>query len=346
MGKMSIDRIGEYIGAYQKGGKVAVITDETVAELYLSRIASGLMRSGFTGSAIIIPPGEDQKNGKVYLSILDRLAECGITRADGIVALGGGVITDIAGFAASTYMRGVALYNVPTTLLGMVDAAIGGKNGVDIPAGKNMAGSFYEPTIVLKDTATLGSLNDAQFREGMAEVIKYAMISDSTMFDVLEGMAAGGRTITGADEAGGIIDAIVGRCGEIKEQYVKADMYDHCTRRILNFGHTIGHALEVLSDYSLPHGNAVAKGMNFMTQLAASAGWCDGMTAYRLERLLDAYGYDLSLGVDEAEMLEKIGADKKRSANKIDFITPDAIGKCRIRRLEIEEFKRLCKERK
>lgn len=344
MSYTSIDKIGEYVGAYQRNGKIAVITDENVAGLYLKRIAVSLTKAGFTGSAIIIPPGEEYKNGKTYLSLLDRLVENDISREDGIIALGGGVITDLAGFAAATYMRGVNLYNVPTTLMGMVDASIGGKNGIDIPAGKNMAGTFYEPCLIIRDISLLESIAEEQFRDGMAEIIKYALIGDELMFDVIEGLALGGEVITGINKSGSILENIVDRCAKIKEEYVLRDKYDYCTRRMLNFGHTVGHAIESLSGYMVSHGAAVAAGMNFITGISAKKGWCDDNTAMRIEGLLNAYGFDLDIPFSSGELVGKIRSDKKRSGDNINIITPDKIGKCRIMNISIDEFERLCAE--
>ncbi|MBR0374037.1 MAG: 3-dehydroquinate synthase [Mogibacterium sp.] len=331
---MKLNDLGRAVRERQDGGKVAVITDSNVAPLYLETCLRSLREAGFAASGFVVPAGEASKSGGTYLALLNKLAAAGLTRSDGVAALGGGVVGDLAGFAAATYMRGIKLYQIPTTLLAMVDSSIGGKTGIDLAEGKNLAGAFHMPELILRDPSVLATLPEEVFREGMAEVVKYGVICDEALFAAVE-RAAAERNLAGAAE--GFIET----CAAIKERYVEADPLDRGVRNELNFGHTVGHALEQLSGYELPHGFAVAAGMDCMAQLSAQQGWCSAETYDRLHALLTGMGYDTAVHYDRQAVAEAILADKKRSDDTIRLVTLDRIGACTVREIRVAELQRL-----
>ena len=325
---MYLNDIGTGARTVQQGGRFAVITDENIAALYLERVKASLEEAGFSVSCHVIPAGEEQKNGAVYLRLLSELAAVPLTRTDGVVALGGGVIGDLAGFTAATYMRGIKVIQVPTTLLAQVDSSIGGKTAIDLPEGKNLAGAFHMPALVWRDPAVLGTLPEALFRDGMAEVIKYALI-DGDGFPDLSDPAAVRRAP----------EAVIERSAAIKEQIVLEDAKDLGIRQILNLGHTIGHAVEKLSAYRLSHGQAVAKGLARIAEIALDQGWCGEEVPARTKALLTAYGFDLEIPYGAEEIFGAITRDKKRKNDSIDIIVPEAFGRCVIRRLSLQELR-------
>ena len=332
---MRLEELGESIRGKQTGNKVAVITDSNVAPLYLDRCRQSLKAAGFGAEGFVVPAGEEHKNGETYLALIERLAGAGVTRRDGIAALGGGMIGDLAGFVAATYMRGIRFYQVPTTLLSMVDSSIGGKTGINLREGKNLAGVFYTPDFILRDPSLLATLPEEGILEGLAEVVKYGMIRDADLFETVEKAVSEGTV----DQ---VLEELIARCAAIKQEYVQEDPYDYGIRNELNFGHTIGHAIEAMSGYAVPHGFAVAKGMELETKLACQEGWCGQETYKRLHGLLTKMGYDLSLGADREAVASAVLLDKKRiDDTTIRLITPDRIGVCRVREFGIEELKEL-----
>ena len=340
---MSLREIGNIVRAHQKGNRVAIITDSNVSELYLELCVESIKEAGLVATALIFPAGEESKNSDTYLHLLNKVSEIPLTRSDGIVALGGGVVGDMAGFVAATYMRGIKVYQVPTTLLAQVDSSIGGKTGIDLPAGKNLVGAFHMPEYVLRDTEVLKTLPDNVFREGMAEVIKYGIISDSELFNELSDVVITkelAETQDGIEKLSGIIE----RCVAIKEGIVSEDEKDLGLRKILNFGHTLGHAVERLSGFGISHGDAVAKGMMRMTELALMNGWCNAETVDRIKNVLTSYGFGLEIEYDASRLLNAIMMDKKRDGDSIDIIIPEEIGKSRILNLTIQEFGRILEE--
>ena len=258
-------------GVLAESVKAAVISDDNVAPLYLERVKAALEKAGFAVVSFVFPHGESSKNGGTYLEILNFLAENQITRTDALIALGGGVVGDITGFAAATYLRGIRFVQIPTSLLAMVDSSVGGKTAIDLPAGKNLAGAFCQPELVICDLDTLDTLSDAFFTDGCAEVIKYGILKDEALFAHLEEKAQGFDR-----------EYVISRCVELKRDYVTEDEFDTGLRMMLNLGHTVGHAIEKLSAYSVPHGSAVAMGMAIIARACAARG-------YLLRRLCRGY---------------------------------------------------------
>jgi 3-dehydroquinate synthase len=325
---MKLDDAGSAVRGAQTGGRVLVVTDIGVAPLYLERLTHSLEEAGLMAFSEVIPAGEKSKTWQTCLAILNKAADSGLSRADGIAALGGGMVGDIAGFAASVYLRGINVYQIPTTLLAAVDSSIGGKTAVDLPAGKNLAGAFHMPALIIRDSELLRSLPEDVMRDGFAEVIKYGMICDEELFAELEK-----KDLRDLD-----LQSIIDRCASLKESFVAADPRDEGVRQLLNFGHTIGHALEKISGFSLPHGAAVAKGMDLMTEISVREGWCDPSCGTRLRDLLTRSGFDLTITAAPGQILEAARSDKKIRGGTISLITPDRIGKCRIRPVPLDSL--------
>ena len=295
---------------------IAVITDDTVAALYLKPVLDSLTQAGLDSCPIVIPPGEGSKSGIQYLSLLSQLAKERITRTDCILALGGGVIGDLAGFAAATYQRGVPYIQVPTTLLAMVDSSVGGKTAIDLPTGKNLVGAFYQPTCVVADVDTLNTLPETVFCEGMGEVIKYGMLASPRLLNQLS-----------HDNLTNELPDLIATCVTIKRDIVEQDEFDKGSRQLLNLGHTIGHAIEQLEGYTIPHGHAVAIGMALDTRAAVKKGLCPPECLSILERLLKRH--KLPCGTDHGvnALFEAAQLDKKRAGKEITIVIPRALGR-------------------
>ena len=309
-----------------EGKKLLLLTDSTVALLYAGPVKSELERNGFTVYPYVVPAGESSKNAENLLKIVSYLAENQFTRADAVVALGGGVIGDLGGFCAATYLRGIGFIQIPTTLLACVDSSVGGKTAVNLPAGKNLFGAFYQPDLVICDPDTLRTLTPAIYADGMAEVIKYGMIWDAALFCDLERKA--------------LKDAeLIRRCVTIKSEIVGRDERDKGLRQILNFGHTIGHAIEKSSRYSISHGSGVAMGMAILTRALATMGQLAPQVSVRLQSLLAAAELPIRCDFDADTLFEAALADKKRMSDTMHLITVTDIGKSEIRRIPVEELK-------
>ena len=344
---MKLGDLGREIANIQGGGTVAIITDSNVAPLYLAICEESIRTAGLKAVSFIIPAGEESKNASQYIELLEKLAKVPLTRTDGIVALGGGVVGDLGGFVAATYLRGIKLYQVPTTLLAMVDSSIGGKVGIDLAAGKNLAGAFYLPNLIFRDSSVLNTLPDDVFREGCAEVIKYGIILDRSLYDKLtecpinKTVEVGKAVKVNADGDSHCetdIDEVIDRCAQIKTEIVAQDPRDNGVRQLLNFGHTIGHAIEKLSNYRVSHGDAVAKGMYAITRIAVENNWCEQKVLDEVESILKNYGFDLSIPYAAADIVRVIAKDKKRKGDYIDIIIPKEIGRCVIERMSMQEF--------
>ena len=307
--------------------RAAIITDRNVEALYLAPVLRSLEVAEFEAASFSIPPGEASKSAENYLSLLNWLCEQSITRTDVIIALGGGVVGDLAGFAAATYLRGVRDIQLPTTLLAMVDSSVGGKTGIDLPGGKNLAGAFHQPALVLCDTDTLDTLPGEVFRDGAAEVIKYGMLSSPTLLEELKGDAW--RTQ---------LEEVIAGCVTIKRDIVCQDEFDTGQRMLLNFGHTIGHAVEKLSDYGVSHGAAVAIGMATDTRAALKKGLCPPECLSALEGLLALHGLPDSTGFSPRELFEAALSDKKRAGGQITIVTPRELGRCELITMPVPEL--------
>ncbi len=321
-----LDRAGDLIRQTAGGSAVCVVTDDTVDSLYGERLTASLENAGYRWEKFVIPHGEASKNADNFIKILNFLAEKQFTRTDVVAALGGGVVGDLAGFAAACYNRGMLFVQLPTTLLAAVDSSVGGKTAIDLDAGKNLAGAFYQPRLVLCDYATLDTLSDEIFRDGCAEVIKYAVIADGALFEQLK------KPIKEQ------MEQVITRCVEIKRDVVIEDEFDTGLRQILNFGHTVGHAVEANSHFTISHGQGVAIGMAIEAKAAAKQGYCSESCAGAIIDLIRAYQLPTESPYDASTLCEKALSDKKRRGNTISLIIPRAIGKVDIVKTSVDKL--------
>jgi 3-dehydroquinate synthase len=338
IGTGSLQRLGDQLlsQGIRTGTKVLIVTNPVVQEHYGTAALASLQAAGFEASTLVIEAGEDQKTPTTVALIHDAAFERRLERGSLIVALGGGVVGDMAGFAAATWLRGIAVVQVPTTLLAMVDAAIGGKTGVNHPGGKNLIGAFHQPRLVLIDPSTLATLPEREFRAGMAEVIKYGVIGDAPLFTELEQAAA--RDPHGALASGGavgpaLLQRLLERSAGAKAKVVAADEREGGLRAILNYGHTIGHVVETLCGYgTYLHGEAVGLGMLAAGEVAGTMGLWSRADQDRQRALVQAAGLPLTMpALDPEAVLECLQGDKKVRNGKVRFVLPTAIGAVVIR---------------
>ena len=312
---------GERIRAVlPRASKLAVVTDTNVGPLYYNRLKAGLEAAGFETALFAIPAGEESKNAVQLARLWEDFMEFGLTRTDGVVALGGGVVGDLAGFAAATILRGVGFVQIPTTLLAQVDSSVGGKVAVDLEHGKNLAGAFYQPRLVLMDPDVLDTLPLPVFMAGMAEVVKYGCIWDGDFFDFLA--ARPDRKKLMAD-----IEHILYTCCDIKRQVVMDDELDTGLRMILNFGHTLGHAYELAGHYvEWSHGEAVAAGMCAAAKLGVALQITPAELPAKIEDALASLGLPVAIPCDAATYAAAVGRDKKGTGADVTVILLDKIG--------------------
>ena len=308
------------------GDAVLVVTDDTVDGLYGKTFTASLRQAGYRVETFVIPHGEASKNAENFLAILNFLAEKQFTRSDVVAALGGGVVGDLAGFAAACFNRGMKFIQLPTTLLAAVDSSVGGKTAIDLPAGKNLAGAFYQPELVICDIKTLDTLREEIFRDGCAEVIKYAVIADRELFAALK------QPIRPQ------LEKIITRCVGIKRDIVARDEFDTGLRQLLNFGHTVGHAVEACSHFAVSHGSGVAIGMAAESRAAEAMGFCDAVCRDEILSLLRMYGFDLSCPYPAKRLCEKALSDKKRRGDTITLVVPRDIGKAELLPMNVSEL--------
>ncbi len=327
--RADLAKIGQALRTLKIGQKIMIVTNPKVSRWYLPKVELSLKRAGFTVHRTIIPDGERYKSQESANKIYAKCLQCGLDRGGTILALGGGVIGDLAGFAAATFMRGINLVQVPTSLLAQVDSSVGGKVGVNLPDGKNMVGAFYQPKLVYADLKTLQTLPAKEFAHGLAEVIKYGVIYDASLFTFLEKNMGKLKKL---DEA--VLEKVISRCCAIKAEVVALDEKENNLRAILNFGHTIGHALEGITRYKkYKHGEAVALGMVGAMNIAISLRMADGSLETRLKELLTKAGLPVSIkGIKLSWpiFLRFLQHDKKTLAGNIRFVLPVAIGKVKI----------------
>ena len=328
IGKGIFASSGKLISEVHKACKVAVITDSNVEPLYGERLLNSLKESSFDPFLVSVPAGEGSKSLEMLTFLYGELLKNGITRADLVVALGGGVIGDLTGFCASTLFRGIPFVQIPTTLLAQVDSSVGGKVAVNLPQGKNLVGAFYQPQLVICDPLCLETLSDRNFSDGMAEVIKYGVILDEKLFAQLE--AAPSRA-----EVMEIIEDVVFRCCDLKREVVENDETDLGGRMILNFGHTFGHAIEKkynFTDYT--HGEAVAAGMVMAAKFGEALGITKDNSAERICSLIKKHSLPHRVEIDRQSLLDAIAVDKKGKGNLVSLIIPEKIGKVIIKDTE------------
>jgi 3-dehydroquinate synthase len=329
VGEGLIDQAGGRIAPLTQRRRCAVVTDETVAGLHGQRLVGSLEGAGLTATLIAIPPGESQKSFAGLESLSARLLDLELDRGDLIVALGGGVVGDLAGFAASIYKRGIDFVQIPTTLLAQVDSSVGGKTAIDAPQGKNLIGAFHQPRLVLADLGVLSTLPDREMACGYAEVIKYGMLADAAFFDWLE--LEGAAVL--AREPNALAHAVA-RSVEIKAKIVAEDEREGGARALLNLGHTFGHALETESGFgeALLHGEAVAAGCALAFRFSAAQGLCSAEDAARATAAIDAAGLPSRLDqitghpFSAARLLAHMAQDKKAEGGRITLILARRIG--------------------
>lgn len=314
-----LNRAGKLVRSVTNAGTVMLVSDDSVWPLYGETVQKSLEDTGVSVCRFVFPHGEGSKCAKTYLALLDALCENRLTRADAVVALGGGVVGDLTGFAASTYLRGIGFIQIPTTLLAMVDSSVGGKTAIDLPAGKNLAGAFYQPWLVLCDPDCLDSLPDEIFRDGCAEVIKYAVLGNAPFFDELKNTPPHAQ-----------LEHIIETCVRMKRDIVAQDEFDRGQRQLLNLGHTFGHGIEACSGFAVSHGSAVAIGMAMMVRAAAAFGLCTEKTRDTVVDILRQYDLPVDCAFRAEDMLPTILHDKKAAGDTINLIVPTAVGQCRI----------------
>ena len=326
IGNGILDSAGELCKEAIGVSRGVIITDSNVDVLYSKRLEASLSSVGFEIKKYVFEAGEKSKNTATLVDILEFLADAELTRCDCIFALGGGVVGDISGFAASVYLRGIKFVQIPTTLLAAVDSSVGGKTGVDLKAGKNLAGAFHQPSLVICDPLLLNTLTPEIFADGMAEVIKYGVINDKVLFDTLK---------NGVKDN---IEEIIASCVENKSKIVKADEFDMGMRQLLNLGHTIGHSIEKLSNFSISHGSAVAIGMVIITRAAVAQGLCDATALDELISLIQKTGLPTECPFLAGELAAVALSDKKRQRDTINLVVPYAIGDTRLLTISVDEL--------
>ena len=297
--------------------RVLLLTDDTVEALYAREVAESLTAAGFSVVTHVIPHGEASKSAVSLMDLLEKMATEHLTRSDLLVALGGGVVGDLGGFAAAVYQRGIPCIQMPTTLLAMVDSSVGGKTAIDLAAGKNLCGAFHQPSLVICDTECLNTLAPEILADGMAEVIKYAFISDRSLFDLLQ-------------QDTPHMEEVIRLCVEDKRALVEADETDKGARQLLNLGHTVGHAIEACSDFTISHGSAVAMGMVIITRAAVKTGICEAETLNALIALLEKYGLPTECPFTTEQLYAVALSDKKRTGNSITLVVPYGVADSRL----------------
>ena len=327
IGSGLLESLGSFAANIKKVRKVCIVSETNVWPIYGETAKKSLLDAGLEVTEFVFRAGEQFKNAAVYLDLLYFLADNQITRTDLIVALGGGVVGDMAGFAAATYMRGIPFIQVPTTLLSAVDSSVGGKTAIDLPVGKNLVGAFYQPALVLCDVDCLNTLPEDVFRDGCAEVIKYGILYDPDLFAHLV-------------EKGLDFDRekVITRCVELKRDVVAEDEFDTGARMKLNLGHTIGHGVEIQSHFEISHGFGVAIGMAIVSRAAAERGICDTATRDAILNILNKFTLPVSCNNSAESLYRAALSDKKRSGGTVNLIIPERIGFCRIVPTPVEEL--------
>lgn len=325
-----LTRSGEATAKVHKPCRAMIVSDDNVWPLYGETVKSSFESAGFATEHFVFAHGETSKNIHTLSELLEALACARLTRSDLVIALGGGVVGDLAGFAAASYLRGIDFVQIPTTLLAMVDSSVGGKTAIDLAAGKNLAGAFHQPCLVLCDCETLKTLPREFFLDGVAETLKHGMICDAALFERLER--------DGLDVSHEDLDDVVARSIEIKGETVAADEFDRGRRNLLNFGHTLGHSIEKLSGYTTSHGHAVAVGMAIVTRAAAQSGMCPAEDAQRLDAALSACRLPTSCEYSAKQLADGAQSDKKRSGDTISLIVPKEIGRCEIEAISVHDL--------
>lgn len=332
IGSGLLQKAGEAVKKVISPCKAAIVTDSTVVHLYEETVRKSLTEAGFSVCTFVFPAGEASKNIHTLSHLLEFLAKEEMTRTDMIVALGGGVTGDLAGFGAAVYLRGIPFVQIPTTFLAAIDSSVGGKTAVDLEAGKNLAGAFYQPKLVLCDTDVLQTLPEVVFADGIAEALKYGVLGDAALFEKI----AGGDFRQDLEE-------IIETCVSMKRDVVEEDEFDTGKRQLLNLGHTFGHAIEQKSHFQMTHGHAVAIGMHLIAKAAEAKGIAEKGTAATIAKALEQNQLPKETTFSLAEVAEGTLRDKKRRGGTISFVFPKKIGACEIVKIPVEEVEALAK---
>lgn len=332
IGSGLLQKAGEAVKKVISPCKAAIVTDSTVVHLYEETVRQSLTEAGFSVCTFVFPAGEASKNIHTLSHLLEFLAKEEMTRTDLIVALGGGVTGDLAGFGAAVYLRGIPFVQIPTTFLAAIDSSVGGKTAVDLEAGKNLAGAFYQPKLVLCDTDVLQTLPEVVFADGIAEALKYGVLGDTVLFEKI----AGGDFRQDLEE-------IIETCVSMKRDVVEEDEFDTGKRQLLNLGHTFGHAIEQKSHFQMTHGHAVAIGMHLIAKVAEAKGIAEKGTAAAIAKALEQNQLPKETAFSPAEVAEGTLRDKKRRGGTISFVFPKKIGACKIVKISVEEVETLAR---
>lgn len=326
-----IKNSAELIKDVLSGGKICLVSDSNVYPLYGEAVFAGLKDAGYDVCKYVFDAGEESKNTGVVIDLVEFMADNELTRGDGVVALGGGVCGDMAGFAAAIYLRGIKFVQIPTTLLSQVDSSVGGKTAVDLPQGKNLCGAFHQPSLVVIDPDVLDTLSPHYFADGMGEVIKYGCIKSKSLFDRLSD-----------ENAKDFIEDVIYECLDIKRKIVENDEKEHGERALLNFGHTCGHAIEKLWKFTtVSHGEAVGIGMVMISRAGESAGITEKGTADKISELLKKYGLSSADSHSVSEIVNAMNSDKKRTGSGIKFVVLSHIGESYIYPVKYEDIPQL-----
>ena len=332
IGSGLLQKAGEAVKKVISPCKAAIVTDSTVVHLYEETVRQSLTEAGFSVCTFVFPAGEASKNIHTLSHLLEFLAKEEMTRTDLIVALGGGVTGDLAGFGAAVYLRGIPFVQIPTTFLAAIDSSVGGKTAVDLEAGKNLAGAFYQPKLVLCDTDVLQTLPEVVFEDGIAEALKYGVLGDAALFEKI----AGGDFRQDLEE-------IIETCVSMKRDVVEEDEFDTGKRQLLNLGHTFGHAIEQKSHFQMTHGHAVAIGMHLIAKVAEAKGIAEKGTAAAIAKALEQNQLPKETTFSPAEVAEGTLRDKKRRGGTISFVFPKKIGAGEIVKIPVEEVEELAR---
>ena len=328
IGEGILEKAGEILSEIKKPCRAVVITDSNVDKLYSDKVNASLEKSGYLVDKFVFDAGEKSKNAKTFIDILEFLATEKITRSDILIALGGGVVGDITGFAASCYLRGIDFVQIPTTLLAAVDSSVGGKTAIDLEAGKNLAGAFYQPICVICDTDTFKTLNDRELACGYAEVIKYGILFDEDFCKTL---------LSGECD----INDVVEKCIVFKRDIVEKDEFDNGERKLLNLGHTAAHGIEKVSGYSLSHGQAVAVGMVIAAKIAENLGVCKSQIHGEIEKMLRKFNLPVNYDITAKQLSEAALSDKKRQSSKLTLVLPERIGSCTLHDVNVDSLEEI-----
>lgn len=327
IGKDILNKCGEFILNVKKPCKVMIVSDDNVSELYAKVVLESLENNGFEVFLFVFPNGEHSKNLDTYTKCIEYLANEHFTRTDLVVALGGGIVGDIAGFVAATFLRGISVIQIPTTFLAAVDSSVGGKAGVNLSSGKNLVGAFWQPSQVICDIETFKTLNHSTFSDGISETVKYGVILDCELFDLMKNGNLNEN-----------LEDIVAKCVSLKSFVVEQDEHDNGMRQLLNFGHTIGHAIEKCSDYEISHGHAVSIGMAIVSKASEKSGFCDMQCAQEIINLLVKFNLPVTTTYN-AEQLTKVAlSDKKRKSDELTIVVPEKIGKCYLKKINVSQL--------